>query len=57
MNGQQLSSTGFKSKTVGLVIHGSLFNDPHLVAKHPLKLNNTIAIKYFWIFNMSFNMP
>ena len=47
MNGQQLSSTGFKSKTVGLVIHGSLFNDPHLVAKHPLKLNNTIAIKYF----------
>ena len=37
-----LSSTGFKSIRVGLIIHGLLFNDTHLVAKEPLKLNNAL---------------
>ena len=42
MNGQQLSSIGFKSIKAGLSIHGSLFNDINSVAKDPLKLNNAI---------------
>ena len=44
MNVQYLSSTGFKSMRVGLIIHGSSFNDAHLVAKELLKLNNPINI-------------
>ena len=37
---------GFKSITVDLIIHGSSFNDTHLVwsrAKELLKLNNTMS--------------
>ena len=34
--------TGFKSIGLYLIIHDSLFNYTHLVAKDPLKLNNAI---------------
>ena len=40
MKGYYLSSTGFKSIRAGLTMHGSSFNDTHLVAKDSLKLNN-----------------
>lgn len=42
INGQQLSSTEFKSKSADLVSHCSLFNDIDLVVKDPLKRNNPI---------------
>ena len=35
-------TTGFKSIGLYLIIHDSLFNYTHLVAKDPLKLNNAI---------------
>ena len=38
-----LSSTGFKSMRNGLIMHGSLFNDTHFVARNSLKLNNPIS--------------
>ena len=37
-----LSSTGFKSIGLSLIIHGSSFSYTNLVAKELLKLNNTI---------------
>ena len=37
-----LSSIGFKSIRVVLLMHGSLFNDTHLVDKDSLKLYNPI---------------
>ena len=37
-----LSSIGFKSIRVVLLMHGSLFNDTHLVAKDSLKLYNPV---------------
>ena len=37
-----LSSIGFKSIRVFLLMHGSLFNDTHLVAKDSLKLYNPL---------------
>ena len=37
-----LTSKWFKSITEGLTVHISLFDDTHLVAKDPLKLNNII---------------
>ena len=43
MNEQQLSSTKFKSIRVGLMKHNSFLNDVCLVAKDPLKLNNSIS--------------
>ena len=45
INGQYLSSAGFKSVTVGQIIHGLSFNDKYLVrscATELLKLNNSI---------------
>ena len=43
MNGQYLPSTGSKSIRVGLIVHGSSFNETDLVAKDSLKLNITIS--------------
>ena len=42
MNGQYLSSTGFKSIKVGLTMQGSSFKNRHFVAKELLKLNNKL---------------
>ena len=42
INGQYLSSTGFKSTRVGPTMHDSPFKNRHSVAKEMLKLNNTI---------------
>ena len=42
MNGQYLTSTGFKSIRQNLFFHCSLFNQIYLVAKDLLKLKNPI---------------
>ena len=43
MNGQYLPSTGSKSIRVGLIVHGSSFNETDLVANDSLKLNIAIS--------------
>ena len=59
MNEYYLSSTGFKSKTVGLAKHGSSFKNIHFVwlrAKDSLKLSNTVStclIRLIIIFHYS----
>ena len=45
MNDYHLNSTGFKSTRIGLTMHGSSFEDRHLVwshTKNSIKLNNTV---------------
>ena len=48
----KISSIGFKSIRVALTMHGSSFNDIHLVAKKLLKLKHLInkAEHYFILF-------
>ena len=61
MNAQYLNSTGFKSKIVGITMHGLSFKDRHFVAKELLKLSNTaehyfrllLIFKFLWMFNIS----
>ena len=62
MNGYYLSSTGLKSKRVGLAKHGSSFKNIHFVwlrAKDSLKLNNTVStclIRLIIIFHFSWSL-
>ena len=44
MKGWYLRSAGFKSIRKCPVVHSSLLNDVHVVAKDPLKLNYPINI-------------
>ena len=51
-----LSSTGFKSMRKGLIMHGSLFNDTHFVARNSLKFNNPISQSIIFYYSSPLNV-